>query len=232
MPIQVTCPGCKATFTVSDKFAGKQGPCPKCKSPITIPKPQAEVTIHAPTDAPATAKVSSAGKNLVPKPIKRQETKVTPTRIAAIAVVVVAALATAWFGGSFFRGADMTALGARVAALFVMSIPITMATYAILRDDELEPYRGRSLLLRSLICGTAYTAMWVVFHFIPPDATRSIYSYVIVAPPFFLVGAGIALACYDLDFGSGFFHYSSYVLLTLGLGYLAGLPMPWTGVTV
>ena len=39
MPIPVVCPGCKASFNVSDKFAGKQGPCPKCKTVISIPKP-------------------------------------------------------------------------------------------------------------------------------------------------------------------------------------------------
>src|SRR5262245_6594726 len=38
MPILVTCPGCKAQFNVGEKFAGKQGPCPKCKALITIPK--------------------------------------------------------------------------------------------------------------------------------------------------------------------------------------------------
>ena len=48
MPIQVTCPGCHARFKVSDKFAGQTGPCPKCKKPITIPKKEDEVVIHAP----------------------------------------------------------------------------------------------------------------------------------------------------------------------------------------
>jgi len=49
MAIQVICPGCRATFTVSDKFAGQTGPCPKCKKPITVPSDAAkEVTIHGP----------------------------------------------------------------------------------------------------------------------------------------------------------------------------------------
>ncbi len=42
MPIQVTCPGCLKRFTVADKHAGKQGPCPACKKPITIPKLEEE----------------------------------------------------------------------------------------------------------------------------------------------------------------------------------------------
>jgi hypothetical protein len=232
MPIQVTCSGCKATFTVSDKFAGKTGPCPKCKTVITIPKPQAEVTIHAPTPDTPTTKVSQAGRNLTPKPIRRQETSVTVPRIVTVLVIVIVAIVAAWFGGPFLRENETAALAARVVGLLLIGVPIAMGTYAILRDDELEPFRGRSLILRSLVCATAYTALWVVFHFIPPDATRTIYNYVIVGPPFFLVGAGIALACFDLDYGTGFFHYCSYVLLTLALGYIAGLPMPWVGVKI
>ena len=39
MAIQVLCSGCGSRFAVSDRFAGKTGPCPKCKKPITIPTP-------------------------------------------------------------------------------------------------------------------------------------------------------------------------------------------------
>ena len=34
MAIDVTCPSCHTRFQVSDKFAGKSGPCPKCKNTI------------------------------------------------------------------------------------------------------------------------------------------------------------------------------------------------------
>ena len=37
MAIAVLCPGCKSQFTVSDQYAGRTGPCPKCKKSITIP---------------------------------------------------------------------------------------------------------------------------------------------------------------------------------------------------
>ena len=39
MAIAVICPGCKASFRVSDKFAGQTGPCPKCKAPDKEPDP-------------------------------------------------------------------------------------------------------------------------------------------------------------------------------------------------
>ena len=49
MAIAVICPSCKSRFSVSDQFAGRTGPCPKCKKPIKIPAVTAEaVVIHEP----------------------------------------------------------------------------------------------------------------------------------------------------------------------------------------
>mgnify|MGYP000896189276 CR=1 FL=1 len=47
MAILVVCSGCRARFQVSDQFAGKSGPCPKCKAVIKIPTAkEAEVKFH------------------------------------------------------------------------------------------------------------------------------------------------------------------------------------------
>jgi hypothetical protein len=246
MPIQVTCPGCKATFSVGDKFAGKQGPCPKCKTVITIPKPQAEVKIHAPEGVAAApgapgVKIGSAGKGTTPRPIRRQETNLSKVWIGLIVAGAVGALAVAWFRGPYFRDpSDLPADASlfrlsvmlRLAAASILALPIVRMSYAILRDDELEAFAGRSLWVRCTICAFVYVVLWCVFFVLPADAKQSMYSYVILAPPFFLVGAGVAFVCFDLDFGSSLMHYSFYVLITLALGYLAGLPMPWTGVTL
>ena len=47
MAIQVTCSGCHARFKVSDKYAGRKGPCPKCKAEITVPDADEEVVIKS-----------------------------------------------------------------------------------------------------------------------------------------------------------------------------------------
>ncbi len=70
MAILVVCPGCKKSFNVDDKFAGKTGPCPKCKTKITIPEKKAEVKIHAPDEFSGGGK-GVTGK-LVLKPIARR----------------------------------------------------------------------------------------------------------------------------------------------------------------
>src|SRR6187401_2984774 len=56
MAIDVTCASCKTRFQVSDKFAGKQGPCPKCKKIITVPTKKDEVVIHVPESGPKDSK--------------------------------------------------------------------------------------------------------------------------------------------------------------------------------
>jgi hypothetical protein len=37
MPIQIECPGCKATLLVADELAGKQGTCVQCGHRLTVP---------------------------------------------------------------------------------------------------------------------------------------------------------------------------------------------------
>ncbi|HEY5313195.1 MAG TPA: hypothetical protein VIK18_11780 [Pirellulales bacterium] len=231
MPILVVCPTCKAEFKVSEKFAGKSGPCPKCKAPIKIPTLEAEVKIHAPdtSDIPAAkggAKAAPKPGSL--KPLVRQETKVRPLAAAGIVVAIVAVVAGAWLGGPLLLENGWL----RGIALLVISIPIAAACYSFLRNDELEPYRGLPLLVRSTICALIYAGMWVAFSFLPPDLTRSTVNWFFLAPPFAIVGAITALATLDLDFGSGFSHYAFYIVLTLALGYLAGLPMPWSATTL
>jgi hypothetical protein len=84
MAIDVTCASCKTRFQVSDKFAGKQGPCPKCKKIITVPSKKDEVVIHVPESGPKDSK-----GQLVLKPLTRKETRLTPVNIGVIVGSIV-----------------------------------------------------------------------------------------------------------------------------------------------
>jgi hypothetical protein len=290
MAIAVTCPSCKAKFTVSDKFAGKQGPCPKCKAPITIPKAEAAAAepgaaktaapaaksgpataakpgapaaksgaAAAKSGAPAAKPGAAAGKpapaaaaskpaaapapeivihepepvgpksasgRSVTKPLTRRETQFKWIPALAIAGAVLATLTAAWF----LKAQLKDQLWLRGVGLLLISPVIAVAGYSFLRDDELEPYRGRSLWIRASLCGLAYLVLWGVFLLVPADATAEAWGWILVGPPFFLVGAAAAFATLDLDFGNAFFHYCFYVLTTLLLGAAAGLAMPWAAV--
>jgi hypothetical protein len=92
MAITVVCPGCHGRFSVSDKFGGKQGPCPKCKTVISIPKAADEVKIHSPEDYGGAK--TTTGK-LVLKPIAREQTKLSTAWVAAIGAATIITLGLA-----------------------------------------------------------------------------------------------------------------------------------------
>ncbi len=93
MAIVVVCPSCHARFQVSEKFAGKQGPCPKCKGLINIPALEDEVKIHAPEEFGGS---KDAKGRPVLKPIARVETKVQPVLLVGVLVAVLLAFAVAF----------------------------------------------------------------------------------------------------------------------------------------
>ncbi|OHB69290.1 MAG: hypothetical protein A2V70_20700 [Planctomycetes bacterium RBG_13_63_9] len=57
--------------------------------------------------------------------------------------------------------------------------------------------------------------------------TGQLWEWAFVAPAFLIVGAMVSSACLDLDLGSGFFHYSFYVVVTSVLRWIAGMGWLW-----
>jgi hypothetical protein len=224
MSIFVVCPGCRKSFHVSDKFAGKTGPCPKCKAVIQVPEKAEEVKVHAPTQFAGGGR-STTGK-LVTKPIARQSAKFQPAvaAIIAAAVLIVFALTLAGGKAGLFRG-NLVACG---LGLLLVSPPLVVAAYTFLRDEELEPYRGVLLYVRSAICGLVYALLWGGFGYLISRQvlTTELWTWALTVP-FFLIGGLAALATLDLDFGSGLFHYAFYLLVTIVLRWAAGLGWIW-----
>lgn len=219
MPISVVCPGCKVRFTVSDQFAGRTGPCPKCKKPITIPKPAAEsVVIHEPERPTAT----SAGTGRAPTaPIKRREKPVRWTAFAFAGAGAMAFLGAAFALRLVFPQAIPEWL--LLAGAFAAAVPSVWLGYAAVRNRELEPYRGRPLLVRVLICSVVYAGLWAVRGLVPAEQTAEMWQWFVIGPLFVTAGALAALATLDLDWGTAAVHFSFYVLFTSLLRWLAGL---------
>lgn len=226
MPISVVCPGCKARFTVSEKFAGKKGPCPKCKIVITVPdKPAEEVKVHAPEQFASGGK-DTKGRPVL-KPIARKDTRLSATSAVAICGAVIVTLVIAFLLRGVFNNSNKLPIIA--VGLLIVSPPLAVAGYTFLRDDELEPYRARALVIRAVLCGLGYAALWGAYW--PLSANGIIsgepWQWLFVAPAFIAVGAGLAFACLDLDFGSAAMHYCFYVAVTLLLRFAIGLPPLW-----
>jgi hypothetical protein len=225
MPISVVCPGCQARFSVSEKFAGKQGPCPKCKKVITVPDaPAVEVTVHEP-EAFASGGRDAKGRPVL-KPIARVDTKLSPTVIVALVGSIVLVLALAFL---LRLAPEESKLPIAAVGLALLSPVLAAAGYTFLRDDELEPYRSRALYLRATLCGLGYAALWGVFWPLTSNGiiTGEPWQWLFVAPAFIAVGAGISFATLDLDFGSAAMHYCFYLVVSLILRFAIGLPPLW-----
>ena len=219
MPIDITCPGCRTRFNVNEKFAGQKGPCPKCKTVIEIPKVEDAVVVHAPEEfGPKNA--SGVG---VLKPIAREETKVTPLMIIGIVCAIFAVLISALM----LRGVEEKPTWLLALGALLLAPPSVWAGYTFLRDDELEPHRGRYLVIRVLACSLVYAVLWGVYAWLPSFAfnlqTLEVFHLLLILPPIIAVGAFAAFASLDLDFGTGLIHYGFYLLVTVVLSFIMNL---------
>lgn len=220
MAIPVVCPGCKKSFNVSDKFAGKQGPCPQCKTIIQVPAKGEEIVVHAPEGfGPKDTK----GRAVL-KPIARKETKVSPRLTAIILGAIVVVLGAAWM----FRSptGDVPTLLLVFGAL-ALAPPLAWAGYTFLRDDELEPFRGRELWLRVGICSAVYAALWglvaLVTGYVLGGAEVEVIHMVFIAPVMVGIGAFGAFASLDFEFSTAAVHCALYLLITIALRLILGL---------
>lgn len=224
MAIIVVCTKCRKSFQVSDQFAGKAGPCPNCKNIIRVPKLDEQVQVHVPEEFGDSGRDQKG--RLIGKPLERATTQINPVVATTIGAVSLVTLFIAWVGGrmGLFQGFKISAV-----ALLLISPPLVIAAYSILRDDELEPYRGKSLCVRSMICALAYAGLWGVFTLLAVRGmiTGDLWVWFFAIPPFVFVGGMIAVATLDLGLGDGVFHCGFYVLATVILRWIAGIPWFW-----
>jgi hypothetical protein len=221
MPIQVVCSGCRKRFSVSDKFAGKKGPCPHCKTIIQVPEKGEEVVVHAPESFGPKDKSGQATL----KPIERKDTKVSPLLTVGIVVGIITVLVVA----IVFRSPEgevpipLLMLGA-----IALAPPLVWGGYAFLRDDELDAFRGKELLIRVAICSAVYAALWglmtLVTGYLLEDQPLEVIHMVFIAPVMAAAGAFAAFASFDFELGTAAIHYGMYLLVTVALRLIMGLP--------
>jgi hypothetical protein len=224
MPIAVTCPKCLTRFSVNEKFAGKKGPCPKCKNEITIPELTEQVVIHAPPDI---APKDSKGQSIL-KPIKRKEAKFSRALIwgsvGGVAGAILLALGMRLTGG--------TPIFMRIIIALAVAPPLVRFGYAISRDSELEPYVGRELWNRVWITSAVLAATWLIYVFITPYVLDIDYASEmgLLASGISLVvmlvfGSVAAMAAFELEFFGGMIIAGVYVAATLLLAILGAVPL-------
>ena len=98
----------------------------------------------------------------------------------------------------------------------------------MLRDEEREPYRGAALALRVVICAAVYALLWGVYAYMTwsllGDRSPEIWLLVFAIPALVGVGAIAPFASLDLDYTNSCLHYGLYLLVTILLRLLMGLP--------
>jgi hypothetical protein len=141
----------------------------------------------------------------------------------SIAGGALAILLLTWALGDLFQDIVFRAIG-----LLAVAPPLVLGAYFVQRDDELEPYRGRPLIWRTTVCSAAYAATWGVFALVAGlGMVDEVWMLLAVFAPLVVVGALVAYACFDLDFGNACWHYGLFLGTTILLRWVAGLGWIW-----
>ncbi len=227
MAIRVTCPGCHKRFQVSDKFAGKSGPCPQCKTVIRVPTKDEEVKIKGPEGYGAGVRGAVTTKLIFREEVKFDPIKAVSIALGALAVLIVTAL---------LGRADFFATGAvlkSAVSLLVVSPFLVIAGYWFLRDEEdLDRFGPQGFMMRTAICSVLYMALWGLYslylHAVAKGhAPDEIFVLFILLGVFLWAGGWGARLAFDVDLGKGVFHYCFYLFVTAILRWLAGMGWVW-----
>jgi hypothetical protein len=210
-------------FTVSDKYAGKKGPCPKCKKELIVPDKSQEVVIHAPESA---GPKDSKGVAVL-KPLKRAEFKLSTKESIIGGVLAVLSLGLAIYGRVGFSSGPPTWLLA--LGVIGLAFPLAWIGYTFFHDDELAEYSGQERLTRVGICALVFAASWGLYWFLAyymgsktladvEPIPFAIYLLII-----FGIGTAGSLLAMELEIGESLLHYAMYFGVTFLLAMVAGL---------
>lgn len=220
MAIKVSCPSCKKRFQVSEKFAGKKGPCPECKAEITIPELTEEVVIHEPqTFGPK----GTSGQGVL-KPIFREEERFPLMSGIVVGVSIIVAIALAVVHLTLAEPSVLV-LG---LMLVVLGPAVANGGYFLLRDPDLAAHEGSVLWIRTVAVGLGYAIAWGVYFWLKSlifsDIEFQFYYLAFTLPPLVGVGGLIGWVGLELvDYLTGAMHYGIYLLASGVLLLIAGV---------
>jgi hypothetical protein len=213
-------------FSVSERFAGKKGPCPQCKTIIEIPKE--EVKIHAPDEAVRDGKAVVGGVNIAPLERVTRDFDVEHAKRAA---GIVAALLFVSLILGFFRipATFLDVVGG--LCVIVIGVPVALYGYLTFLDREtLFVWTGNDLYKRSAVCGAAYGILWIIMELALwySGASTNVVSLVMIIVLFGSMSVLAPYITFDFNINQAIGHYSAFFILVLILRGLIGLGWLWT----
>lgn len=223
MSITVTCPGCKKHFTVSDKFAGKSGPCKYCKTTITIPNITEKVVIHG-GEAFADGGRDAKGK-LILKPLTRARRSFDQNKALFICIGVLTVILIAWILG---KSIDLNQNWLIAAAGLCLVTPVLVGGLypAIKKEEMLESIHGFEFYWRTAVISLVYAGIWGAITYLMNIGALSyqtpiawaIYTLVLA-----MFGAFMCMCFYELDWTTALFHTATFLCVTVFLRYVSGI---------
>lgn len=224
MKIQVTCSKCLTRFGVSEKYAGKKGPCPKCKATIEIPALEDQVVVHAPEEFGPKDEKGRA----VLKPIEREEVPITRWGIVSVLAAIVAAV----IASIMIRSLGDVHWAIPIVGALLLAPPLIWSGYTFARDQELEAYQGEELRPRIAICSVLFVGLWLLYAWLPAyvmdyDSAGELPIAAVVVALAAMIGIGsmISTLTFELESIGGIVHAGFYFIVTLLLALLSGIPL-------
>ncbi len=193
---------------------------------MKIPKASEQVVVH---EAEPTGPKDSQGRSVL-NPIKREQTRFKTPVLVVSAIGAVMVPAIAFVLGKTFEvenGTRQAPMPILALGAILVSYPIVLAGYTILRNDEIESYKGKDLYLRGGVCALVFALTWGIHaylcHMMGFSSPMEVQHAFIAVPVMFVPGAIASLATLDLDGFSASIHYGFYLLVTVVLRVIMGI---------
>lgn len=222
MAINVTCPKCLTRFSVSEKFAGQEGPCPKCKNKIRVPDASQEVKVHEASTGPKDAK----GRPVL-RPIFRREQPITAIHWTIAGCLAFVMLALSLVARNMYSS-ELFPLWATAMGAVLASFPMSLLGYVLFRDRETGGFDGKDLWVRVAICAAIFSVLWIfspllAFAFNESVSAPNTLSQAIAISALMLIGGVASMLIFEFDYLIGLVHAGVYVLPCIVMRLLAGL---------
>jgi len=225
MAIDVICSGCFKRFQVSDQFAGRSGPCPGCKTIISIPTLDDQVVIEEPDYKPG-----AAGAHTKIDGIRR---RVGVFRRLEITVLCALFGCSAFLGilSRLFRNESAVEFTFTTGALFGVGIVLSsvgscLLGYGVLKDSEIESFDRRTTFIRSIIAGVIYCLIAAVFVttalLMDPHDTSRVLILTVVGIACFAIASFVPMVLYEMEIIQGVLHVGIMISIASVFCLLAG----------
>ncbi len=220
MPIHVICSGCHKRFTAPDRFAGKRGPCPHCKTIILVPLPQDQVVIQEPEEAQAQR---LAGRSIF-KPLRRESQGFSRLQMVMVGVGILFVLLLAILIRGIVDQPEDFPKVILIVGTMVVAYPVSIGGYLFLRDEEMGSFDRRAMLIRTGICAIAYCLTWGIYAFLTGfiDMPDNPMMYAGIGVVCLLLGGIAPWAALDFDYTNGLLHCGFYIVVCVALCFVMG----------